>query len=64
MSTAKQSSQPLPAPSSSSSKGEDGATFAIHLEHASSLVQSWPEWKQQVLGGIHVLSETTGTDKR
>lgn len=28
-----------------------GAVFALHLEHASALIQNWPEWKQQVLGG-------------
>lgn len=28
-----------------------GAAFVKHLEHASSVVQSWPAWKQQVLGG-------------
>lgn len=25
--------------------------FVKHLEHASSVVQTWPVWKQQVLGG-------------
>ena len=29
---------------------QTGTSFTLHLEHASALVQSWPEWKQQVLG--------------
>jgi len=25
--------------------------FVKHLEHASTVVQTWPAWKQQILGG-------------
>jgi len=28
--------------------------FVKHLEHASSVVKTWPAWKQQVLGGAAV----------
>jgi len=28
--------------------------FVKHLEHASAVVQSWPAWKQQLLGGTAV----------
>lgn len=64
MPTTNPSSQPLDAPLSSKLNGEAGATFALHLEHASALVQSWPEWKQQVLGGLPVTSHATGSDRR
>ena len=35
------------------SKGQASNTdaFVKHLEHASSVVQTWPAWKQQILGG-------------
>lgn len=26
-------------------------SFVEHLEHASSVVSTWPEWKQKLLGG-------------
>ena len=25
--------------------------FIKHLEHASEVVRTWPEWKQEILGG-------------
>lgn len=25
--------------------------FVKHLEHASSVVRTWPAWKQEILGG-------------
>ena len=25
--------------------------FVKHLEHASSVVQTWPKWRQEILGG-------------
>lgn len=25
--------------------------FVKHLEHASEVVQGWPKWKQEILGG-------------
>ena len=28
--------------------------FKKHLEHSSEIVQSWPVWKQEVLGGTAV----------
>lgn len=64
MPTTNPSSQPSDAPLSSKLEGETGASFALHLEHASALVQSWPEWKQQVLGSLPVPSQATGSDRR
>lgn len=34
--------------------------FIKHLEHASSVVKSWPKWKQEVLGGT--ASDTSKDD--
>ena len=28
-----------------------GDAFVKHLEYASSVVDTWPKWKQQILGG-------------
>ncbi len=28
-----------------------GDAFVRHLEHASSVVQTWPAWQQEILGG-------------
>lgn len=38
---------------------ETGASFARHLDHASALVRSWPEWKQHVLGSTATAPEDT-----
>ena len=40
MPTTNPSSQPSDAPLSSKLEGETGASFALHLEHASALVQT------------------------
>jgi len=37
-------------PAAQPSTGQRDA-FVKHLEHASGVVQTWPTWKQQVLGG-------------
>lgn len=45
-SQAQSQAQPSQQPAA---QGEEA--FVKHLERASSIVQSWPAWKQQVLGG-------------
>lgn len=32
----------------------NSAAFIQHLEYASSIVKTWPIWKQQLLGGTAV----------
>lgn len=29
-----------------------GEAFTRHLDHASSVVRTWPAWKQEILGGV------------
>lgn len=45
-----------------------GDAFVRHLEHASTVVQSWPVWKQQILGGNPTppanLSAQSNSDRR
>lgn len=43
---------------------EAKAAFTKHLEQASALVQSWPAWKQQVLGSMPASQQSTASDKR
>lgn len=38
-------------PGSRDSQGARGDAFLKHLEHASSVVRTWPAWKQEILGG-------------
>lgn len=64
MPTTNQPSKPLDTSLSPTPKAETRTAFALHLNHASALVQSWPEWKQQVLGGLLVSSQATGSDKK
>jgi hypothetical protein len=37
---------------SAESQSARNDAFLRHLEKASSVVQKWPAWKQQVLGGL------------
>jgi hypothetical protein len=34
----------------SEDRGEIRSAFREHLDRASEIVSSWPEWKQQILG--------------
>jgi len=36
--------------------------FMAHLEYASKIVQSWPAWKQEILGGKATIRQNE-TDK-
>jgi hypothetical protein len=38
--------------------GASSAAFAQHLDRASTIVQRWPVWKQQLLGRTAVQSST------
>jgi hypothetical protein len=38
-------------------------TFEEHLEWASHIVATWPEWKQNVLGGYHAKIKRTRASK-
>ncbi len=53
MANENQKAAATPQPQSQSPQQSAGQSeaFVKHLEHASSVVQSWPPWKQQVLGG-------------
>ena len=35
----------------SASQAERTSMFRQHLDRASSIVSTWPAWKQQILGG-------------
>ena len=38
--------------------------FKKHLEHSSEIVQSWPVWKQEVLGGTAVQPSEKTTNEQ
>jgi hypothetical protein len=40
---------------------EQHEAFLKHLQRVSGIVQTWPAWQQQVLGGA--LARSTGTDE-
>jgi hypothetical protein len=39
-------------------KNEGAQIFLAHLDYASRVVQTWPAWKQRVLGGTPVEPST------
>ncbi len=47
----KQTSPQPPKPLAATPPWVQSEAFLKHLEHASAVVQTWPEWKQRVLGG-------------
>ena len=42
---------PKPNQSQAGTTQHQGDPFVQHLEHMSKVVQTWPAWKQQLLGG-------------
>jgi len=51
-------SQAQPQSQAAAQPANQREVFVKHLEHASSVVQTWPAWKQQVLGGAAVQPAT------